>query len=102
MNDLLLFKNDEKTFMDKTTWLRSQHMDVPMNISYETNLQHQGYESHQYQYIMELKDFLKNQYFHMSMNHKIFALLDSRNINMPCVLYDLKIPHDKMFCENTN
>jgi hypothetical protein len=48
MKDLLLFKNDEKTLMDKTTWLRPQHMDVPMNISYETNLQHQGYESHQY------------------------------------------------------
>jgi hypothetical protein len=46
--DLLLFKNDEKTFMDKTTWLRSQHMDVPIHISYETNLQNQGYESHQY------------------------------------------------------
>ncbi len=46
---------------------------------------------------MELKD-LKN----MSMNLKILALLDSRNINMPFVLYDLKIPHDKMFCENTN
>jgi hypothetical protein len=49
------------------------------------------------QYVMELKD-LKN----MSMNLKILALLDSRNINMPFVLYDLKIPHDKMFCENTN
>ncbi len=36
------------------------------------------------------------------MNHKILASLDSRNINMPCVLYNLKIPHHKMFCENTN
>ncbi len=54
------------------------------------------------QYVMELIFIFIFQYVHMSMNHKILASLDPRNINMPCVLYDLKIPHDKMFCENTN
>jgi len=61
MKDLLLFKNDEKTLMDKTTWLSSQHMDVPMNISYETNLQHQGYESHQYSICCGTKRFFKKK-----------------------------------------
>jgi len=54
--------------MDNTLWLGSQHMDVVMKILYETKLQHQGYEFHQYLYIMERKCFKKNlQYLHLNM-----------------------------------
>ncbi len=46
--DLLLFEDDEDTSTNNTSWLGSQHMDATMKILYETKLQHQGYESHQY------------------------------------------------------
>ncbi len=51
--NLLLYLNDGSTLMDNILWLRSQHMDVVMKLLYETKLQHQGYEFHQYLYIME-------------------------------------------------
>ncbi len=51
-----------KNTYGKTTWLRSQHMDVPMNISYETNLQHQGCESHQYSICYGTKRFKKYEH----------------------------------------
>jgi hypothetical protein len=36
--NLLLFEDDEKIFIDNTSWLWSQHMDSAMKILYETKL----------------------------------------------------------------
>ncbi len=38
----------KKHFMNNTTWLGSQDMNVAMKILHEMKIQHQGYESHQY------------------------------------------------------
>jgi hypothetical protein len=34
--------------MDNIAWLRSQHIDATVKVLFETKLQHQGYEFHQY------------------------------------------------------
>jgi hypothetical protein len=49
------FKMMKKHFMNNTTWLRSQYMNVAMKILHEMKLQHQGYESHQYLIFYEKK-----------------------------------------------
>jgi len=70
---------------------------------YETKLQHQGYESHQYSLYYGSKKFEKKslQYPHINMKHWILASLDPINTHTPCILYDSKTPYDKVLCENT-
>jgi len=68
--DLFLFEIDEKTLMDNTTWLESQHIDAAaMKMLLETKLQHQGCESHQYSIYYESKRF-ENKCLQYEHEHK--------------------------------
>jgi hypothetical protein len=89
--------------MDNTTWLESQHINATMKMLFETKLQHQGYESHQYSIYYESKRFENKcfQYLHINMNHSILEALNPSNTYMPCILHDSKTPHDKILCANT-
>jgi hypothetical protein len=60
----------KKHLWTNTTWLGSQHMSFAMKISYETKLQHQGYEIRQYSIYHGSKRFGKKclQYLHIYMN----------------------------------
>jgi hypothetical protein len=89
--------------MDNTTWLESQHINATMKMLFETKLQHQGYESHQYSIYYESRRFENKclQYLHIHMNHWILATLNPSNTYMPCILHDSKTPHDKILCANT-
>jgi len=64
-------------------------INVAMKVLFETKLQHQGYESHQYSIYYISKGFENKcfQCLHKNMNHWI--------------LYDSRTPHDKILCANT-
>jgi len=84
-----------------TTWLGSQHMNFAMKISYETKLQHQGYEIRQYSIYHGSNIFGKKclQYLHINMNHWIITSLDLTSKYMRCNVYHWKTIHDKKICE---
>jgi hypothetical protein len=89
--------------MDNIARLRSQHINVAMKVLFETKLQHQGYESHQYSIYYENKRFENKclQCLHENKNHWILVALNPSNTYMPCILHDLKTSHDKILCANT-
>jgi hypothetical protein len=76
-------------------------MNFAMKISYETKLQHQGYEIHQYSIYHGSNIFGKKclQYLHINMNHWIITSLDLTSKYMQCNVYYWKTIHDKKICE---
>ena len=79
-------------------------MGAGMQILYENQLKHQGYEEHSYATLHRRSKYTRSclQHLFINGNHWILALLQPNNIHYQAIIYDSKKPQNCLLPHDIN